>query len=66
MGALLCVNIAWPRQEVYDPGGNSWYLQYFAVIFVAVTLIVGYLAFRVVRDREGAPDPADALVAAKK
>jgi urea carboxylase system permease len=66
MGALLCVNIAWPRQEVYDPGGNSWYLQYFAVIFVAVTLIVGYLAFRVVRDREGAPDPADALVGAKK
>ena len=66
MGALLCVNIAWPRQEVYDPDGNSWYLQYFAVIFVAVTLIVGYLAFRVVRDREGAPDPADALVGAKK
>jgi hypothetical protein len=23
MGAVLCVNIAWPRQEVYDPDGSS-------------------------------------------
>ena len=52
--------------EVYDPDGTSWLLQYFAVIFVAFTLIVGYLAYRVVKDREGAPDPVDALVLRKK
>ena len=40
MGALLVINIGWPRQEVYDPDGTSWFLQYFAVIFVALTLIV--------------------------
>ena len=66
MGALLVINIGWPRQEVYDPDGTSWFLQYFAVIFVALTLIVGYLAYRVVKDREGAPDPVDALVLRKK
>ena len=57
MGALLVINIGWPRQEVYDPAGSSWFLKYFAVIFVALTLIVGFLAYRVVKDREGAPDP---------
>jgi hypothetical protein len=62
MGALLVVNIGWPREEVYDPAGGSWFLQYFAVIFIAATLVVGYLAFRVVKDRDGAPEPADALV----
>ncbi len=60
MGALLCANIAWPRTEVYDPDGTSWFLQYFAVIFVAVTLVAGYFAYRVVKDRAGAPDPVAA------
>jgi hypothetical protein len=61
MGALLCVNIAWPRAEVYDPDGTSWFLHYFAVIFVGATLVIGYVSYRVVRDRGGAPDPVDAL-----
>jgi urea carboxylase system permease len=65
MGTALCINIAWPRAEVYDPEGTSWFLHYFAVIFVALSLIVGVLAFRVVKDREGAPDPVDALVGKK-
>ena len=51
--------------EVYDPAGGSWFLQYFAPIFVAFTLAVGYVAYRVVKDRDGAPDPADALVGKK-
>jgi urea carboxylase system permease len=66
MGAALCVNIAWPRQEVYDPDGTSFVLQYFALIFVALTLVAGFFAYRVVKDRDGAPDPVDALVRLKK
>jgi hypothetical protein len=65
-GGLLVVNISWPRQEVYDPSDTPWFLQYFAVIFVALTLVVGFLAYRVVKDRDGAPDPVDALVEMKK
>jgi hypothetical protein len=42
------------------------FLQYFAVIFVALTLAVGYVAYRVVKEREGAPDPVDALVGRKE
>jgi hypothetical protein len=41
-------------------------MQYFAIIFVALTLVVGYVAYRVVRDRDGAPDPVDALVGKRK
>jgi urea carboxylase system permease len=66
MGAALCINIAWPRQEVYDPDGSSLVLQYFAAIFVVLTLIAGFFAYRVVKDREGAPEPVDALVRGKK
>ena len=66
MGGFLVINIGWPRAAVYDPAGGSWVLQWFAPIFVAGTLIVGYLAYRVVKDREGAPDPVDALVGKKK
>ncbi len=65
MGGLLVINIGWPRQEVYNPAGDSLFLQYFAVIFVALTLVVGYVAYRVVKDRDGAPDPVDALVGRK-
>ena len=66
MGGLLVVNIGWPRADVYDVAGAGWFMQYFAVIFVALTLGVGYVAHRVVRDREGAPAPTDALVKRKK
>jgi hypothetical protein len=41
-------------------------LQYFALIFVALTLVAGFFAYRVVKDRDGAPDPGDALVRLKK
>ena len=33
-----------------------------AIRTLALTLVVGYICYRVVRDREGAPDPVDALV----
>jgi urea carboxylase system permease len=66
MGGLLVINIGWPRQEVYNPAGDSLFLQYFAPIFTVATLVVGYLAYRVVKDRDGAPDPVDALVGKKK
>jgi hypothetical protein len=41
-------------------------LQYFAVIFVVITLVAGFFAYRVVKDRDGAPEPVDALVRSKK
>jgi len=54
-GVAMMVNIAWPRQAVYDPAGTSWVLQYLAVLFVAALLVVGAAVHRALR---GAPAQA--------
>jgi amino acid transporter len=37
------INLAWPRKSVYDLGGHTWWLQWSAVLFIGLTLVVGYL-----------------------
>ncbi|HEV7829197.1 MAG TPA: amino acid permease [Pseudonocardiaceae bacterium] len=51
-GVAMMVNIAWPRQAVYDPAGTSWVLQYLALLFVAALVVVGAAVYRALR---GAP-----------
>ncbi len=41
--SLAIINLAWPRKSVYDLTGHTWWLQWSAVLFIAVTLVVGYL-----------------------
>jgi urea carboxylase system permease len=45
-GLGMAVNMAWPRAEVYDPAGHHWYLRYFAVLLLAVVLLVGVVGYR--------------------
>jgi len=54
-GVAMMVNIAWPRQAVYDPAGTSWVLQYLALLFVAALVVVGAAVYRALR---GAPRSA--------
>ena len=49
-GLFMTVNLAWPRAEVYDPAGGHWYFQWFTVLFLGVTLVLGG-AYRVCRTR---------------
>jgi urea carboxylase system permease len=44
-GALMMINIGWPRASVYDPAGGHWYLQWFSPLLVAGSLLVGALAY---------------------
>ncbi|WP_127783401.1 amino acid permease [Rhodococcus sp. X156] len=44
-GLAMLVNLAWPRQEIYDPEGGSWYMQYFAILFTLGTAAVGVLLY---------------------
>jgi urea carboxylase system permease len=53
-GLLLLINIAWPRAEVYDPAGGHWYLQYFALLFVAVAFIAGLIAYPLMKRQAAA------------
>lgn len=41
-GTFICVNTAWPRSAVYDPGPtHHWYLHYFSLLFIAVAVAIG-------------------------
>jgi len=38
---IAVINLFWPRKEVYDLEGKTWWLQYSAVLFLGATLLVG-------------------------
>lgn len=46
IGALLLVNVAWPRLSVFDPGNTHWYLHYFPIIFMVVASISGFITYK--------------------
>jgi urea carboxylase system permease len=62
-GALMTINIGWPRATVYDLEGGHWYLQYFAPLFVVATLVVGACVFAA--KRRTSTDPVGEVAAAK-
>jgi hypothetical protein len=41
VGAI--VNLAWPRASVYDLTGHTWWLRWSAVLFIGITVVIGYL-----------------------
>jgi urea carboxylase system permease len=51
-GVAMTINMAWPRESVYDPGGGSWYLQWFSVLLLAGTAVVGAGAFAYLKQRD--------------
>lgn len=53
-GMFICVNTAWPRAAVYDPGpAHHWYLHYFSLLFLAVALGVGAAGYAAARKGDG-------------
>lgn len=44
----MAINLIWPRAEIYDLTGESWWLQYSALLFIGATLLIGwaYYAWR--------------------
>jgi hypothetical protein len=45
-GGFMVVNMGWPRAAVYDPAGSHWYLRWFAVLLLALVLLVGVVVHR--------------------
>jgi hypothetical protein len=37
----MVVNLLWPRAEVYDLTGHTWWLRWSALLFLALVLVVG-------------------------
>ncbi|GAS86672.1 APC family permease [Mycolicibacterium brisbanense] len=49
-GIAMIVNVAWPRQSVYNPAPPyHWYLQWGAVLFCATVIGLGYGYYRLVQ-----------------
>ena len=51
-GLFMLVDIGWPRQEIYNPAGDSWVLQYSALLFVAARSLLGAIAYRTMRNQQ--------------
>jgi amino acid transporter len=48
-GALMTINMAWPRVSVYDPNHDGWALQWFSVLLLGGTFVTGAIAFTYLR-----------------
>jgi amino acid transporter len=60
-GLLMTINLAWPRAAVYDPAGGHWYFQYFTVLFLGITIVLG-VAYRAYKARTVvAPEAPEAV-----
>jgi len=44
-GLAMAINLAWPRQDIFDPEGTEPVLRYFALIVLGVTAVGGLVAF---------------------
>ncbi|MFT4125421.1 MAG: amino acid permease [Gordonia sp. (in: high G+C Gram-positive bacteria)] len=44
-GALMVINLAWPRAEVFDPAGDMPVLRWAGPICIAATVIIGIVCF---------------------
>ncbi|MBM7471184.1 APC family permease [Subtercola frigoramans] len=63
----MVINLAWPRTEIYDLTGNTWWLQWSAILFIGAALVVGFFVHRFVVRRAGGIElghlPATAAIA---
>ena len=57
-GTLVAINIAWPRNSVYNAVGKPhWYFQWSPILFIGAVVIIGTLYYFLVQVKK----PADVL-----
>jgi amino acid transporter len=54
-GTLVAINIAWPRNAVYNYVGHPhWYFQWAPVLFIGAVVIIGTLYYFLVQSKKSA------------
>jgi urea carboxylase system permease len=54
-GALVAINIAWPRNSVYNYVGHPhWYFQWSPILFIGAVIIIGTLYYFLVQRKKSA------------
>jgi hypothetical protein len=57
-GVLVTINIAWPRNSIYNAVGKAhWYWQWAAPLFIAIIFAIGTLYYYLVQAKK----PAEVL-----
>ena len=41
----MVINLMWPRPEIYDLTGETWWLKWSALLFIGISLLVGAVYF---------------------
>ncbi len=41
----MVINLMWPRPEIYDLTGETWWLKWSALLFIGISLLVGTVYF---------------------
>ena len=41
----MIVNLMWPRPEIYDLTGDTWWLKWSALLFIGISVLVGMVYF---------------------
>jgi amino acid transporter len=55
-GTLIAINIAWPRNAVYNAVGKPhWYFQWSPILFIGAVIIIGTLYYFLVQAKKS-PD----------
>jgi urea carboxylase system permease len=55
-GALIAINLAWPRRSVYNAiGAPHWYFKWAAVLFIGAIVVIGTLYYFLVQVKKS-PD----------
>jgi urea carboxylase system permease len=48
-GAVLMIDVGWPRAEIYNAGNGPWPMTWFAPLFILGATIVGAIAYPLMR-----------------
>jgi hypothetical protein len=48
-GAVLLIDVGWPRAEIYNANNGPWEMTWFAPLFILAATVIGIIAYPIMR-----------------